>query len=487
MPGLFISYAEQDSSIATGLATELEAAGHKVWMYERDGLPGPTYIEQIVQAIGHVDVVLVIISEKALRSNQVDREITNAFQSGKPIMPVLYSIKFSDLQKQRATWAHMLGAATAVSFSDGGMRILVPRILAGLTALGQTSKVDADRSNQTIERDERWKRGDDSSCHEPVKDGRIDAPSPRRAGQGVSISDFAHDLGMSAVEVLGLARRILAVEFRTPSSLLTESQANTLQEQFRTSTREATSISNSDSTRRLDLGNGAFLELVLVSAGRFKMGSPPEEEGHNDDEVEHFVSITRRFYLSIHPVTQVQFAQVMGFNQSYFQGADLPVEMISWFDALNFCEQLFKRFGRHFRLPTEAEWEYACRAGSSTPFSFGSRITTDNANFDGKFTYAGGPLGATRWKTTPVRSFPPNEWGLYDMHGNIWEWCSDWYGEYKGSEVRDPAGPAQGDIRILRGGSWFNAPADCRSAQRDALDPGRRHSLYGFRIVMSAE
>ena len=237
----------------------------------------------------------------------------------------------------------------------------------------------------------------------------------------------------------------------------------------------------------LPLGDGLLLNLVYVPEGIFKMGSPPDEEGHNDDETEHEVRITRPFYMGQYPVTQEQFKRLMRFNPSYFDGPKHPVETVSWFDCVSFCQALSQTLGRSFRLPTEAEWECACRAGTTTPFSTGPHITTDQANFDGKFTYGGASAGVSRRQTTPVDSFAPNAWDLYDMHGNVWEWCSDWYGIYTEGAVVDPQGPPKGEIHVFRGGSWFHGPADCRSAQRDALDPGRRHSPYGFRVVMACD
>ena len=136
-------------------------------------------------------------------------------------------------------------------------------------------------------------------------------------------------------------------------------------------------------------------------------------------------------------------------------------------------------------MPTEAEWEYSCRAGTKTAFAVGGALSTEHANFDGRLGPGSAQVGLSRRTTTPVDSFPPNEWGLYDMHGNVWEWCADWYGAYPTERVIDPKGPDKGDIRILRGGSWFHGAADARSAQRDALDPGRRHSIYGFRVAFN--
>ena len=312
-----------------------------------------------------------------------------------------------------------------------------------------------------------------------------DADKPATAKTSTSLAKLAESLGLSTTKLMQAAREVLRVEIRTPSYPLSPDQIDRLREAFPEG--RTGRVGNDDALRqpplRLDLGAGVVLEMRMIPAGTFVMGSPPDEEGHNDDEIEHEVSISRPFYMGQYLVTQEQFERVMDFNPSYFRESNLPVEMVAWFDSYLFCEMLTKRFGRPFRLPTEAEWEYACRAGTTTPFHTGAAVTTQFANFDGKFTYGNGPQGLSRWKTTPVDAFPPNPWNLHDMHGNVWEWCGDWYGHYDDHAVVDPTGPAEGDIRVLRGGSWFHGPADCRSAQRDALDPGRRHSLYGFRVV----
>jgi formylglycine-generating enzyme required for sulfatase activity len=305
---------------------------------------------------------------------------------------------------------------------------------------------------------------------------------------GVSISELAQQLSLSGPMLMRKARDVFGRDIRTPSHVLTADQAEELRARFGAGT-----LTDKPATGalplppiRLDLGEGVFLDLVGIPPGRFTMGSPLNEEGHNNDEVEHNVKISRPFYLGRHLISQAQYEQAMKSNPSYFKDPALPVETVSWFDAVSFCEELFTRFGKPFRLPTEAEWEYACRAGTTTPFNTGATMNTDQANFDGKFTFGGSLESLSRWRTTPVGSFSPNSWGLYDMHGNVWEWCSDWYGEYTQTPVTDPQGPPVGAIRILRGGSWFHGPADCRSAQREALDPGRRHSPYGFRVAMGS-
>ena len=238
---------------------------------------------------------------------------------------------------------------------------------------------------------------------------------------------------------------------------------------------------------QLDLGGGVAMDLVLIPAGEFLMGSPDGEEGHyGDEEQQHRVRITKPFHMGATEVTQQQYEAVMGTNPSDAKDARNPVAEVSWDDAVAFCRELSGRTGRELRLPTEAQWEYACRAGTTTPFSFGETISTDQANYDGDQTYGAGRKGTRRAATTPVGSFPANGWGLCDMHGNVREWCRDWYGDYPLGTSDDPTGPADGDDRVLRGGSWPEPPMYCRSAFRFWGDQTGGGHVNGFRVVVEA-
>jgi formylglycine-generating enzyme required for sulfatase activity len=193
--------------------------------------------------------------------------------------------------------------------------------------------------------------------------------------------------------------------------------------------------------------------------------------------------------MGIYDVTQEQYQQVMGNNPSQFKGAQNPVEMVSWDDAADFCKKLSAKTGTVVQLPTEAQWEYACRAGTKAPFNTGETINTDQANFDGNYTYGNGAKGDYRQKTTTVGSFKPNAFGLYDMHGNVCQWCADWFEEnyYGRSPKADPTGPADGTLRVLRGGSWNGRPWYCRSALRSGASPGARDGYGGFRVVVGVD
>ena len=229
--------------------------------------------------------------------------------------------------------------------------------------------------------------------------------------------------------------------------------------------------------RTFTLPGGVKMEMIYVAPGSFTMGSPSSEDGHEDDETQHRVTLTKGYWLGKYEVTQRQWESVMGDNPSRFKGPDRPVESISWDDCQRFIEKVDaaarRQFGGEARLPTEAEWEYACRAGTIGPYA-------GNGDLNDMGWYAGNSESTTY----PVGQKQANAWGFYDMHGNVWEWCSDWYGSYGGSAT-DPIGVA-GDDRVLRGGSWCNSARVCRSAVRLWDIPGDRGSIFGFRLCCSA-
>lgn len=244
--------------------------------------------------------------------------------------------------------------------------------------------------------------------------------------------------------------------------------------------------------RTLDFGKGVSGEFVYIDApgvapAGFLMGSPDSEKERADNERQFRAKLTRPYLLQTTPVTQAQWEAVMGSNPSHFTGDPrLPVENVSWDDCQEFIGVLRKR-GILARLPTEAEWEFACRAGTTTPFSFGQTISTDQANYDGNYVYGSGRKGVYRQKTTPVGSFPANPWGLHDMHGNVWEWCEDWFGAYPTGTATDPTGPQTSSHRVLRGGSWRNDPRYLRSASRYSDAPSPRDIIIGFRLSLDSK
>ena len=241
-------------------------------------------------------------------------------------------------------------------------------------------------------------------------------------------------------------------------------------------------------------GDGRYAELPVgrttqrfrwIVPGTFQMGSPATEKERREDETQHEVTLTKGYWLADTTVTQALWLEVMGSNPSRFTGeARLPVDSVSWDDAQTFIARLNERVpGLMAGLPSEAQWEYACRAGTETPFSFGETITPEQVNYDGNYPYGKARKGLYRQRPVPVGSLPANRWGLYEMHGNVWEWCSDWYGAYGRGPQRDPEGPPMGSYRVLRGGSWFFDAGDARSARRDANVPGYRLGDIGFRLA----
>ncbi|MGK7894189.1 MAG: SUMF1/EgtB/PvdO family nonheme iron enzyme, partial [Xenococcus sp. (in: cyanobacteria)] len=255
-----------------------------------------------------------------------------------------------------------------------------------------------------------------------------------------------------------------------------------------------------------DLGNDVNLEMVFIPGGQFMMGTKDEEierlvkkfnsELFRREKPQHEVTI-QPFFVGKYPITQAQYQEVMGQDPSIFPlqctslfsnvdikkcgSYQLPIEQVSWEDADEFCQRLSKQTGKEYRLPTEAEWEYACRAGTTTPFNFGEMITNELANYRGSSTFAKEPKG----KTTPVGSFPPNAFGLYDMHGNVWEWCQDnWHGNYEGAPDDGSVwSSGKSNLFVIRGGSWGGNSFNCRSAYRSYYGRGFRDNDIGFRVM----
>jgi uncharacterized protein (TIGR02996 family) len=237
--------------------------------------------------------------------------------------------------------------------------------------------------------------------------------------------------------------------------------------------------------------NSLGMRFVWVPPGAFLMGSPPEEPQRDSDEPQHHVTLTRGCWMSETTVTQPQWQAIMDRDPSHWSGPDRPADHVGFRDCEEFCRRLTARDGLAYRLPTEAEWEYACRAGTTTPFFWGDTITTDLANYDGTYVYgrsgavAGG--GVYRQETVDVFHFPPNAWGLYQMHGNVMEWCSDPWGPYPDGPAIDPVGTTANPARVLRGGSWYLYPWNCRSANRNSGNSDSGGGNTGCRVCFTAE
>jgi len=240
--------------------------------------------------------------------------------------------------------------------------------------------------------------------------------------------------------------------------------------------------SDSD-TKNVNLPDGTTIEFVYIPAGNFKMGSAPDEQDrHGDEGPARKVTISKGFYLGKYEVTQQQWISVMQYNPAVFQKEanylQKPIDWVSWFDCQEFISQLNQLGVGHFRLPTEAEWEYACRAGTETRYYWGYDVE-DNKVYQNAWAFS-----RAEGKSHPVGLKKPNAWGLYDMSGNVWEWCSDWRGPYNPSDTINPSGPLEGTKKIYRGGSWFNKPSTLRSANRHSHEPDVRGTNAGLRLVL---
>jgi uncharacterized protein (TIGR02996 family) len=308
------------------------------------------------------------------------------------------------------------------------------------------------------------------------------------------LADWLEDAGDARAELIRLQLHLRGD--------LGESERNSCEERVRQQLRAGTPPCVA--TVRNSIG----MELALVRPGWFWMGSPIEEPfRYGDEGPRRVVRITQPFYVGRHQVTQEQYREVMGSAPCHYsasgdgsaavQGLDtrtFPMENVSWFDALAFCSALSalpeeQAAGRVYRLPTEAEWEYACRAGtaSSAPFHYGHSLSSRQANFDGDNPYGGARRGPNLRRPCPVGRFVPNAFGLFDVHGNVWEWCSDWFDEdyYERGPAADPPGPGSGENRVLRGGSFYYVGSSCRAAIRFGRRPEARSNLDGFRVVMT--
>ncbi len=265
----------------------------------------------------------------------------------------------------------------------------------------------------------------------------------------------------------------------------TEESAATVQQ------KKAAAKANLPLEKTIELGNEVNMVVVFIPAGEFEMGSPASELKRDKDEGQHRVKLTKPFYIGKFEVTQLQYRVIMNENNSKFGGDKLPIENVNWYEAGRFLKKLSDKTGMKFRLPTEAEWEYACRAGTTSAFNTGTTLDSDFANYDARKAYADGLIGAYLDRTVEVGSYPPDAFGLCDMHGNVWEWCNDIYDKdyYKITSLNDPKGPQEeaGKDRVIRGGAWNEKAYKCRSADRNHRGPKANQPIIGFRVVLEIE
>jgi len=520
-PYLFVSYAHKDSALVYPILERLRERGWRMW-YDEGIDPGNEWTAFIETSLTGCRQVLCFISPNSVESLNCRQEVNLAVDDQKPVLAV-----------------HV--CETELKY---GLRLRLSAFQAVMKY-----RIDSD--------DEFYRaldRGLDPMCREP---GAADSPStmalgreptepvnnakkPRFPVPALVAGAFAICLLLAVAGFAVLRSRaphsaqpeqpVAQEGVATPTEATTDSPATTslvTSPSPAIATRSETAPSkqpSSDATAQAakasTVGKGSASKLptgfVAIAGGQFVMGSPAKEVTSDNNEILHTVSVSP-FYIAAKEVTQAEWLAVMGSNPSEFKGDDLPVERVSWYEAISFCNRLSLKQGRSpcyavngktdpakwggipedrdpvfdlvtcnygangYRLPTEAEWEYACRADARSAFFVGANVTTDQANYDGTKPYNGASAGERRGTTVSVGSFPPNSYGIYDMSGNVWEWCNDWFGPY--TEGADPTGPSDGASRIVRGGSWDTGAQFLRSAYRGGAAPQTRGNDLGLRLV----
>ncbi len=450
---IFISYAREDQQRVEVLYRKLLAAGYQPWLDREHILPGQKWEPIIEQALKRSDFALVCLSATSINKRGfLQKEIKQALEHAERMLEDdvwLIPARLDDCEVPDSLstiqWVDL--------FEPDGFDELLRSIEFQLKRLGRTPP-----SAQTVR-------------SKPQPQAQPKSEPPRKTTDGSTFEFVTVKLdehGKVIDRQTGQARRSIEV-----------------------------------------LAAGVKLEMVEIAGGEFWMGSneaeaqaavaearryfkDAQEAWYKAEVPRHRVKVSP-FFMGKHPVTQSQWYEVMGDLPEIsddLRGDDHPVVNVSWEEAVEFCRELTRRTNRQYRLPTEAEWEYACRAGTTTPFAFGPTITPEIVNYAGSHPYGSAPQGVSRQKTVPVGSLGvANAFGLYDMHGNVWEWCADRYSSSyyeecrKGGVVADPQGPSTGSIRVIRGGSWNRYAVNCRSANRNNDAPGDRNGYLGFRLV----
>jgi formylglycine-generating enzyme required for sulfatase activity len=466
MSDIFLSYASEDLPRVGSLIRALERRGWSVW-WDRTILPGRTFDQVIEEALDAARCVIVVWSQHSVNSDWVKTEAAEGARR-RILVPVLLDEVRIPLEFRR------IQAARLLDWHDSGPH---PEFDKVVRAVEETLETGAAASIQpppgpaSPENDKPFGPVPRREEAAPPPVSEKDRPEVHR--HTISDARVITRLSRSQKRRLvlvggGLLCVLITVLYLVLSGRTPGPQPQPEPRSARTTegTQPASSLTNS-------LG----MQFALIPAGEFQMGST---SGADDERPVHTVRLSKPFYLGIHEVTQGQWEAVMGNNPSQFKGdANRPVEMVSWEEVQQFIDKLNTREGgTQYRLPTEAEWEYAARAGSTTAYSFG-----DDSSQLGKYAWFEGNAGKT---THPVGTLQPNAWGLYDMHGNVWEWVQDWYGKYTAEPVTDPQGPASGSLRVYRGGSWLIGARSCRSASRYNGAPGYRYVSLGFRLLRTA-
>ncbi len=441
---IFLAHASEDKPAVLALHERLKQAGYKPWLDKKDLIPGQIWRDEIPKAIKASQIFLACLSGKsANKQGYIQRELRIALDTFGEMLPG--TIFFIPMRLEECEIPDLRLAEVGLNLRDihrldyweeDGFEQLE-------RAIGYQFKLEPEEPKQPV-------------------------IVPEEPKQPLSVFNF---------EIV---------------------RVNAKGEQIKKESKQSQYFSE-------DLGNGITLEMVAIPGGTFTMGTEDEEierlvkkfgwEGFRGERPPHRVTVSS-FYMGRYPITQAQWKAIaatakididLETNPSSFKGDELPVESVNWYQATEFCKRLSRETKREYRLPSEAEWEYACRAGTTTPFYFGETITGKFANYDASNTYAEEAKGEFRQQTTPVGQFPPNAFGLYDMHGNVWEWCADtWHGNYDGAPTDGSAWIEKGNDNLspLRGGSWGLIPDICRSAIRTFINRRViRDYDSGFRVV----
>jgi formylglycine-generating enzyme required for sulfatase activity len=497
---LFISYSHRDLKWLEQLRTHLKPLERNYNLERWDDSrikPGDKWLAEIEQALARAAVALLLVSPDFVASDFIDRKempsLLDAAQNQGlailwvPLRPISLKL-FPQIEQYQALFSpdRTLADMTAVE-QDRTLAKISETILETIDKAKQQETLKQNDNHQRVENDRLELLKAQSDAH-AVEAQRWRAEAQRLAKEKedlrLQVEPAASPGPLPSIQTEGAA---------PPGPALIQISADKgalvrVGNEWQQKTERITV-----SGYELELAKGIAITMVQIPAGSFEMGSPATEAERRDTEgLQHRVEL-QSFFLGQTPVTQVQWQAVANWPQvelklnpdpARFKGANRPVERVSWEEAMEFCRRLSQRSKFAYTLPSEAQWEYACRAGSTTPFAFGETLTPELANYDWTETYASGPKGVSRQQTTEVGSFPANAWGLHDMHGNVWEWCLDfWHDSYTGAPADGSAWTAGGGTRrLLRGGSWDYGPAHCRSAYRSAFHADARGSLIGFRV-----
>jgi formylglycine-generating enzyme required for sulfatase activity len=471
---VFVSHSSKDKLFADALVAHLERSGIRCWVAPRDMMAGENWAGSILKAIANSKLMVLVFSTHTNSSNHIRREVERAVHHGIPVAPVrIADAHPTDDLEYFLSSSHWIDAVTLPM--EEHFAKLAEQIKALLNFPSAAAPVASD-----------------SAGAPPVVSRVTTAPPNRRRPWLVTGSAVAAGL---VFMVLGVIALIISRDHSQPKPALSPSATSGQPPSASIPAAPLISVlpappsappafdsNNSSGPKPSKIGdtwtNSLGMTFAYIPAGTFVMGSPSGEPGRNGDEIQHKVTLTKSFLMGTTDVTQARWKAVMEDNLSDNVGDDFPVDRVSYASAVRFCKMLSAKEGRHYRLPTEAEWEYASRAGTTTTYFTGG---DEKALAD-----AGWYVGNSDKQTHPVGQKMANAWGLYDMLGNVWQWSSDWYGKYSDGETSDPQGPDNGTARVLRGGCWDSNSRDCRCAARGQYRPLEPPGYFGLRPVLDS-